>query len=110
MPESRINEVARELLGQSKEDKVDWESTGIRGSYRVIFPDVALTIYRVYLDYEETSDLLLELMNETGRVIDPLEAAPEHSMHCVLAQIFDLAERHVRDAGIDKALEYLKRS
>ena len=110
MPESRIDEVAQELLGQSKEDKVDWESTGARASYRVIFPDVILTISRVYLDIGQTSDLRLELMNETGRVINLLETAPKDHMHALLEQIFDLAEQHVRNAGIDKALENLKRS
>ena len=108
MPESRMNELAQSLIGQSKEGKIDWESTGARASYRVIFSDVILTISRVYQDIGETSDLRLELMNETGRVINLLETAPEDSMHSLLAQIFDLAGRHVRDAGIDKALEYLE--
>ena len=110
MPESKMHELAQNLLGQSKEDKIDWESTGAHASYRVIFPDVVLTISRVYLDIGETSDLRLELMNETGRVINLLETAPEDYMHSLFEQIFDLAERHVRDAGIDKALEYLKRA
>ena len=110
MPESRMNELAQNLLDQSNQDKIDWESTGARASYRVIFPDVVLTISRVHLDIRETSDLRLELMNETGRVLNLLETAPEDSMHSLLEQIFDLAERHVRDAGIDKALENLKRS
>ena len=106
MPESNMNGLAQKLLGQSKEDKVDWEDTGRRGSYRVIFPDVALTITRESPSSEE-SYLVFELMNETGRVIDSLVTAPEEPMHPVLSQIFDLAAGHVRDTGITKALEYL---
>lgn len=108
MPESKMHELAQKLLGQSKDEKVDWEDIGRRGSYRVIFPDVALTITRVWEDLEEASDLRLELMNETGSVIDSIETEPEDAMHSLLSQIFDLAQQHVQRIGINKALEYLK--
>jgi len=36
MAETKMQELARKLLGQSKEDKVDWEDSGRRGSFRVI--------------------------------------------------------------------------
>lgn len=107
MPESNMHELAQKLLAQSIKDKVDWEDTGRRGSYRVIFPDVALTISRVFLDYDETPDLVLELMNENGIVIGSLETTPEDPMHPVLSQILDNATRFVSDTGITKALEYL---
>lgn len=107
MAETKMQELARKLLGQSKEDKVDWEDSGRRGSFRVIFPDVALTISRRSPSSEE-SELQFELMNESGRVIDYLLTSPEDSMHSTLSQIFDLADEHIRETGISKALEYLK--
>ena len=114
MPESRINEVAQALLSQSKDHEVAWEESSKRGSYRVVFPDVVLAISREDGIYEERGDIKqgilykLELMNETGRVIETLDSKPEDTTHTILGQIFDLAEQHVRDRGIDKALGYLK--
>jgi len=109
MPESRMTEVAQELLSNSRDHNVAWEDGATRGSYRVFFPDVVLTISRIYPSLEESSDLRFELMNDTGRVIESLDTTPEETMHSVLSEIFDLAEQHVRDTGINKALNYLKR-
>ena len=110
MPESKMNEVAEQLLSQSKEHKVSWEEISRRGAYRVHFPDIALTITRVNTYLEEVSGMRLELMSDAGSVIDSLETKPEDSMHSILSQIFDLAQQEIRDSGIDKALGYLKRS
>ena len=109
MPESRMNEVAQALLSQSKDHEVSWEETTRRGSYRVVFPDVVLIVSRTYPTLED-SDLSLELMGETGRVVDSLHTKPEDDMHPVLSQIFNLAEQDIRDYGINKALGYLKRT
>ena len=109
MPESRMNEVAQELLSQSSGHKVSWEETSRRGSYRVVYPDVVLIISRTYPTLED-SELSLELMGETGRVVDSLDTQPEDDMYAVLGQIFDLAEQHVREIGINKALDYLKQT
>ena len=62
----------------------------------------------MFLDIAETCNLRLKWMNETGRVIKCLETEPEDSMESLLEQVLDLVEQHVRDAGINKALEYLK--
>lgn len=110
MPESNMKEVAEQLLTQSKEHKVTWEETSRRGAYRVHFPDIALTITRVSPSLEDSSDMRLELMSEAGRVIESLETTPEDPMYSTLSQIFDLAQQDIRDSGIDKALDYLKRS
>ena len=109
MAESRMDEVAQELLRKSKDGKLQWEESGKRGSYRVIFPDVVLAISRDF-PTEEDSDLTLELISEAGRVIDSLETTPEDPMHSTLSQMFDLAQQGIRDSGIDKALDYLKRT
>ena len=110
MPESKINEVAQKLLDQSEEHKVNWEDAGKIGSYRVFFPDVVLAISQVYLTLEEPEeipDFRLELMGETGRVIEFLQTAPGEPMYLVLSEIFNLASQQIRDLGITKALEYL---
>ena len=110
MPESRLNEVAQQLLDQSIDHKVAWEEAGRTDSYRVFFPDIVLAISRIQPSLGRDSDLRLELMSDAGRVIDSLETTPEGEMHSILGQIFDLAEQHVLDAGINKALDYLKRT
>ncbi len=109
MPESKMNEVAEQLLRQSKEHKVSWAETGSRVAYRVHFPDIALTITRVSSSLGEVSDMRLELMSDGGRVIDSLDTAHENPMHSTLNQIFEIAQQDIRDSGIDKALNYLKR-
>lgn len=109
MAESRMNEVAQALLSQSENHEVIWEESIRTGSYRVVFPDVVLIISKTDPTSEE-SELSLELMNETGRVVNSLDIYPEDPMYPVLGQIFQLAEQHVRDTGINKALDYLKRT
>ena len=109
MPESRMNEVANELFSQSSGHKVGWEETGRRDSYRVVFPDVVLILSRSYPTVED-SDFSLELIGETGRVVDSLDTQDEDDMYAVLSQIFDLAQQHVREIGINKALDYLKQT
>ena len=106
-----MNEVARELLDRSRAWKVGWEETRSQDAYRVIFPDVSLRISRQETVFEEErTDYELELTSETGRVIGSLTSAEQDPEHAVLAEIFNLAEQHVRDSGVDKALEYLKRT
>lgn len=124
MPESRMNEVAQELWQQTKAGKVDWERTRSEDAYRVVFPDVMLRISRQALtgprvvsweiSATESFDYQLDVHDDAGRVIGSLAPAHEDSMHELLAELFQLAERHVRfvqqASGIDKALDYLKRS
>lgn len=108
MPELTMSQVAEQLLSQTKEHKVNWEETSRKGSYRVHFPDIALTITRVSPNLDEVSDMRLELMSDGGRVIDSLDAAHENPMHSTLNQIFEIAQQDIQDSGIDKALNYLK--
>lgn len=110
MPESGLNEVAQQLLSQSRDHKITWEEASRTGSYRVFFPDIVLAISRTEPSFKLDSDLRLELMSDAGRVIDSLETTLEDDMHSILSQIFELAEQHVRDTGINKALDYLKRT
>ena len=109
MAESRMNEVAQALLSQSKDHEVVWEESIRKGSYRVVFPDVVLIISKSDPPLEE-SILSLELMNETGRVVDSLDSHPNEDIHSILSQIFEHAQRQIRDTGINKALDYLKQA
>jgi hypothetical protein len=119
MAESNMTEVAQELLRQSKEHKVNWEESGKKDSYRVFVPDVSLSISRLPrfdpfahtpVPEEEDFNYLLDLYSDSGRIIGRLAPAQEDPMHQVLADLFGVAEECVQQRGIDKALEYLKRS
>ena len=117
MVESRMTELANELLTRTNEDKVAWQETGRKEAYRVYFPDVFLTISKEeeIAEIEEEGDELgfvttykLDLGSEAGRVIDSLRVQPNAEQYELLGEIFENAEAHVRNSGIDKALDYLK--
>jgi len=50
---------------------------------------------------EECSDLSLRLIGEAGVAVDSLDAQPEYDVYGMLSQIFDLAQQHVQDIGIN---------
>ena len=120
MAEPRMNELARELLERSKARKVGWEETREANAYAVLFRDVALRISRrrVFVieglvfdagqERGDRTDYELELTGERGRIIGSLAAEPGQPMHEVLEEIFELADQHIRDTGVNKALDYLK--
>ena len=119
MAASRMDEVAQELLRRSRENKVNWEESGKRDSYRVFFPDVALVIARERttisdgLDNRVISDgtiFQLDLMSEAGKIVHSLLPKSEEPPYQLLKEIFGLAESYVRDSSVDRALEYLKRA
>ena len=116
MAESRMNEIARELLRLSKANKLAWEQATIKeNEYRVFFPDIGMSISNYYggADYYR-----LALINDTGRVINhlemslaDLESEPHESVgeiYDTLQEIYELAKSYVQDAGAAKALQYLK--
>ena len=111
MAESRMKELADELLERSKAQKVDWEETRATSAYRVIFPDVSIRISQHGVGFgDDAEEYELELTSETGRVIGSLSPAQEEPVLTVLAEIYKLAEQYVRDIGVNKALDYLKRA
>ena len=61
---------------------------------------MVLIISRAFPD-EECSDLSLRLIGEAGVAVDSLNAQLEDDVYGVLRQIFDLAQRHVQDIGIN---------
>ena len=122
----KMHELAQELLRRSHARNLEWQESGYPNSYRVFFPDVALTISRGP-EIREASDTQvidyatcqLDLVGEAGKTVGTLltksrfsgesESPEEEAMHRVLAEIFDLAVNHVQGRNIDKALEYLRR-
>jgi len=121
MAESRMTELANELLTRTKEDKVAWQETGRKEEYRVYFPDVVLTVSKEEEIAEEeiaekgdefgfVTTYKLDLGSESGRVIDSLRVQPNAEQYELLGEIFQNAEAHVRNSGINKALDYLKRT
>ena len=116
MAESRMAELANELLTRSKEDKVAWQETGRKEEYRVYFPDVVLAASKEEEIAEEgdafgfVTTYKLDLGSESGRVIDSLRVQPDAEQFGLLSEIFENATAHVWDSGINKALDYLKRT
>lgn len=105
MPAKGMNEIAAELLRLSREGKLTWEQTVRDDRYRIDFPDVSLAIAKV----DAFECYQLDLVNETGAIIDTL-ATPFESPRIELKEIYELAETYVREAGISRALDYLKRA
>ncbi len=117
MAESRMTELANELLTRTREDKVAWQETGRKEEYRVYFPDVFLTVSKgeeitetpgVGDEFGFVTTYKLDLGSEAGRVIDSLRVQPNAEQYELLGEIFENAEAHVRNSGIAKALDYLK--
>ena len=116
MAESRMIEVVSELLRLSKTNKLAWEKSIRENEYRVVFPDV---VFSVSKDVGR-GNCQLNLIDDSGQVIDSLQielpsvldrlkgepADPRNDVET----IFDLAESYVKDAGINKALQYLKQA
>ena len=125
MTSARMVEVANELLRLSKSQKLPWEESMGKKQYRVIFPDLGFRI-----NGDDISGYHLFLIGETGQVIDSLHSSesdidtmlsgksssPSEELslqHRLLREIYQLAKIYVRDekdAGISKALEFLKKT
>ena len=124
--QDRMYELARELLRRARAGNLEWQESGYPASYKVFFPDVALTIscgpkstsvFETEKTYYESCQL--DLMGEAGKTVGSLLTTfnlyggatdqEEEEMHLVLTEIFDLAAAQVQDRSINKALEYLRR-
>ena len=122
MAESRMDEVASELLRLSRDGKLQWEKSIRKNEYRVVFPDMSFSIRQ--LDW---GSYQLNLIGETGQPIDSLDSEidgvladqfgesdpdpkEDNAQHEQLKTIYQSAENYVRDVGIAKALELLKQA
>jgi hypothetical protein len=106
MVESRMLELAEELLNRSKSGKVKWEEGPFRNSYTVKFPDIETIISR------EVDFYVLNLVNDRRTITASLTPPTrDASVNEVLREIYDLARSKVLNTpnSIDKALEYLRR-
>ena len=105
MDESKMMELAQQLLDSARTGKLAWEEGTSRYSYIVNFQDIALVIVERSVGVHH-----LELINGDGDGIEslrPKNIATEE----ILQEIYDIARRQALDidGNINKALEYLKR-
>ena len=124
MTDSRMTEVASELLRLAKADKLTWQKYILGNGYRVILPDV---VFRIHCDDKIVHRYRLDLIDDSGEVVASLESSSDDALaeeigelavrpaqagqqHQQLKEIFELAESYVRDAGITKALQNLKQA
>jgi hypothetical protein len=132
MANSRMFEVAEQLLIRAKEGKLVWHGSPGVAAFLVRLDDLTLLIARLSwmpgpppappgltklpklpdLRKVSTYGFRLELLDGTGAVVGKLFSTPGDPEHKVLREIYEIAESGQPDieGNIDKALEYLKRS
>ena len=106
MVESRMAELAEELLNRSKAGKVEWEEGPFRNSYSVKFPDIEIVISR------EGEFYVLNLVNDKRTITASFTPAThDTSASEMLRDVYELARSKVLNTptSIDKALEYLRK-
>ncbi len=109
MSKTGMYEVGKEALRRARAKKLDWKQTFQDEVFRVDFPDVSLSI-----SFDQGLEAYqLGLINDTGAVIESLvtvagETDPQQDPG--LREIYELAEAYVREVGINRALQYLKRA
>jgi len=128
MAKARINEVAGELLKQARADKISWQIVESRvDAYQASFPDTSLVVSRwsplqdaswaILRDLPNSFNLKiaiyrLELLNESGEVVESLMALPGQFAYRNLREVFDLAKRQrsPTEESIDRVLEHLRQT
>ena len=110
MQDTRMYELANELLRRSKSKKLQWKQT-VRddAKYRLNFPDVTIEISRDAFNGNDWR-YQLTLINETGVIVDTISWRPSDTAtkDPGLQDVFELAEAYSRDGTIDRAIQYLK--
>lgn len=106
MQESKMVELADQLLRSTRARKLDWDEGIEKNSFTVHFPDVSLSIVNSVSGF-----FTLELINDEGDVIETLPSRPGNTAYDTLREIYDMARRQVLDIDgtINKAIEYLGR-
>lgn len=122
MTGTRMDEVVNEILRLSRAGKLKWEKSIRKNEYRVAFPDMSFIIKQT-----ESGGYQLDLIGDTGQVISSLDSNPDDvlaerlgdlapkagdfsSQHKELEAIYLTAESYVREVGITKALEVLRKT
>jgi hypothetical protein len=110
MAESRMGELASQLLGSARARRLDWHEGVTKGSYVVDFPDISLSIRDLM-----GGTFALTLINDEGYEIESIQGISSDlfgdTLGTVLEEIYNIARRQTFDieGNIDKALEYLRR-
>ena len=128
MANARINEVAGELLKQARADKISWQIVeGRDDAYQASFPDISLVVLRWSplqnsswatlrdLSNSFSPDIAtyrLELLNESGEVVESLLTLPGQFAYRNLREVFDLAKRQSSptEESIDRVLKHLRQT
>lgn len=105
MAKIRMEELAQQLLTQTKAGKVEWEKT--RRPYGDI--DCRLVFSEGYFVIETISNgPRLSLYGDFVVAVDELESSASEKIATTLREIIDLAEARIKDRGIERAFEFLK--
>ena len=122
MAESRMTEVANELLRLSEVRKLKWENSIRKNEFRVVFPDMSFRI-----SFDDSGRYRLHLVGDTGQAIDALESCDSDILiegmgdlaneseqpsqhHKQLKAIYELADSYVKEEGISRALTVLRQA
>lgn len=132
----RMAQLADHLLLKAKDGNLLWVKADGKDAFMVSFPEVLIAISRLSwlpapppappglprlpdLRKASTFGYRLELFDESGTMIGSLAATAGDPEHKLLREIYELAEGFHEvpegeelqtEAGINKALEYLKRT
>ena len=128
MAKARINEVSGELLKQARADKISWQIVeGRDDAYQASFSDTSLVVSRWSplqnspwatlrdLSNSFSPDIAtyrLELLNESGEVVESLLTLPGQFAYRNLREVFDLAKRQSSptEESIDRVLKHLRQT
>jgi hypothetical protein len=107
MADSRMIELAQELLRVSKAGNAKWEAR-TANYYKASFRDFALFIFR-----SDAGDYLLTLRNDKDEDVDSLYVSTgdrEHPAYLLLRDIYALARGQAVDVegNISRALDFLR--
>ena len=128
MAKARINGVAQELLKQARANKISWQIVeGRNDAYQASFPDTSLVVSRwsplqnsswaTLRDLSNSFSLdiatyRLELLNESGEVVEALLTLPGQFAYQNLRAVFDLAKQQSSptEESIERVLKHLRQT
>lgn len=128
MAKARTNEVAAELLKQARADKISWQIVeGRESAFQASFPDTSLVVSRwsplhnspwaTVRDLSngfspDVATYRLEVVNDSGEIVESLLTVPGQYAHRNLREVFDLAKRQTSptEESIDRVLGHLRQT
>lgn len=103
MSTTKMQLLAEELLTRSKAGDIGWHRSSHESAYLLHFPDLFLIIRQ-----RNDGDYELEVGDESRGGVEALVAKEGDNLHSRLAEIYSSADTSVREAGVNKALEYIR--